>query len=311
MRRSPSRTGGSKRACHSGRDRVRQPGHIVAGRVRAGTGVHRRAGRRAAGPGCRPPPRGSRIHSGTLLPPARLAPRFGDSVPSFRDTRSLFSVACWSLKCERIQGRDTSPVCRASGSETARGWREATAPLGPGRSYAPRASRTSAARTPSGSETGAGQGTRITRSPNARSHPSTSTATIRHSPGPPAIRASASGWSRLQCSMIEPAAASTAATAAGSGAQIGRPQPGRAGEAADEQPALHRDSPQVEIAEPRIHRRIGMQRQVARAQRRVVHDPGQPRDRHPRRGLRIGVRRRPHHQQRAARLGAQMPRVRR
>ena len=41
--------------------------------------------------------------------------------------------------------------------------------------------------------TGADHATRTTRSPNARSQPSTSTATIRHAPEPPAMRAIASG----------------------------------------------------------------------------------------------------------------------
>jgi len=56
-----------------------------------------------------------------------------------------------------------------------------------------RASRTSSARTPSGAMTGADHGMRTTRSPCARSQPSTSTATIRHSPDSPAMRAIASG----------------------------------------------------------------------------------------------------------------------
>jgi len=37
-----------------------------------------------------------------------LVSRLANIVIMRRDTRSLFSVACWSLKCEGIQGQDTS-----------------------------------------------------------------------------------------------------------------------------------------------------------------------------------------------------------
>ncbi len=62
----------------------------------------------------------------------------------------------------------------------------------------PLESETSSRRTPAGSETGPDQATRSTCSFCARSQPSTSTATICQAPCPPAIRASASGWSWLQ-----------------------------------------------------------------------------------------------------------------
>ena len=109
--------------------------------------------------------------------------------------------------------------------------------------------------------------------------------------------------------MIPASAASMAATAAGSGARSAA----RSRAARAKPPTYRPPSGRIRHSEksPKsaYMRRVGMHREIARLQRRIGDPFRQPGDRDARRGLRVGAFRRPGHQHRTARFGAQMPRV--
>ena len=130
---------------------------------------------------------------------------------------------------------------------------------------------------------------RITCSPCARSQPSTSTVTIRQSPGRPG-----DGGQRVRVIVV--AMRDDACRGrldrgdrGGFRRQIGGTQPGGAGKAADVQPAQRPDPPQREIAEIGVHRRVGMHRQISRLQCRIGDPFGLSGDADARRGLRVGA----------------------
>ena len=174
---------------------------------------------------------------------------------------------------------------------------------------AARASRTSSPRAPApGVGDRRGPGDAQHRSPCARSQPSTSTPTIRQGPlgcrPHAASRPSASGWSRIAVRQ-DAAAAFATRPRRRRRAQVGLPQPGRAGEPAHEQRSLGPQPPQREIGEIGIQRARRDARASQRAlQRRVgARSP-------PRRSASAAARsadsrsRARHHQQRAAGIGA-------